>query len=542
MAKKKINCWEFMKCGREPGGKNVGELGVCRAAINESYDGINDGENAGRVCWAVAGTCCKNEIQGTYAEKRKSCISCPFYKTVQEEEGTSEAASKLISLFTENENSPFLDLMTCKKAKAGERIAMQGEIRDTSYIIQRGSSLVLVEKEGILHPSGHRTRGDMVGITSVLTGEPQRAHIEAETDLELWVLNKGFFDKITNEDPDMVEFLTEVVASRFHSKRPISDRQIGKYVATDIIGTGAYSIVYRGYHSGLNMPVAIKMMKHDLALNPDFQKSMLNEAKTVAKLRHENIIAVHDIEERFKTTFIVMEYLDGSSLREMLGVMKRIPINLAVNYLVQICQGLGYAHDHKIVHQDIKPGNIFILPNDKIRILDFGLASPFGSEGLMIGSPYYMAPEQVECLPVDNRTDIYSLGITAYEMISGEKPFQSDDLWEMTHLRVDNDIPDPFMISPELPKELRDFILKACSRIPADRYSSIGEALEALEPLASKFEINGTPYHANRKNIANVFIAYSDEHQPAFQHLMDEFSLKAKSMGIRMNFTNVVTD
>jgi CRP-like cAMP-binding protein len=542
MTEKKMNCWEFMKCGREPGGQNVGELGVCRAAINESYDGINDGANAGRICWAVAGTCCQNKIQGTYAEKRKSCISCPFYKTVQEEEGTSEAASKLINLFTENENSPFLNLMACKNVKAGERVAMQGEISDTSYIIQRGSCLVLVEKDGILHPSGHRTRGDMIGITSVLTGEPQRAHIEAETDLELWVLNKGFFDKITNEDPDMVEFLTEVVASRFHSKRPISDRQIGKYVATDIIGTGAYSIVYRGYHSGLNMPVAIKMMKHDLALNPDFQSSMLNEAKTIAKLRHENIITVHDIEERFKTTFIVMEHLDGTSLRDMLSAMKRIPLKSAVNYLVQICQGLQYAHEHKIVHQDIKPGNIFILPNDKIRILDFGLASPFGSEGLMIGSPYYMAPEQVECFPVDNRTDIYSLGITAYEMVTGEKPFQSDDVWEMTHLRVDNDIPDPQKISPELPKALREFILKSCSRIPADRYSNMGEALDALAPLADRFEINGTPHQANKKNIANVFLVYSDAHQPAFQHLMDEFSLKAKNMGIRMNFTNVVTE
>ena len=542
MAKDKTNCWEFMKCGREPGGDCVGERGVCRASIDASYDGINDGDNAGRICWAVAGTCCNNEIQGTYAEKRKSCISCPFYKEVQEQEGTSAAACKLIRLFTEDENSPFLDMMTCKNVKAGERIATQGEIRETSYIIQRGSCLVLVEKDGSLYPSGHRCRGEMVGITSVLTGEPQRAHIEAETDLELWVLDKGFFDRITQEDQSMVEFLTEVVASRFNSKRPISDRRIGKYVATDIIGSGAFSIVYRGYHSELNMPVAIKMMKHDLYFYADFQKSMIDEAQTIAKLSHENIITVYDIEERFKTIFIIMEYLEGSSLRDMISVMKRVPIKSIVLYLVQLCRGLQYAHDRNIVHQDIKPGNIFILPNDKIRILDFGLASPFGSEGYMVGSPHYMAPEQVECFPVDNRTDIYSVGITTYEMLTGERPFKSDNMFEIQQMRVDRNIPDPAELVPDLPEALRGFILRACSRAPDDRYSNMREAREALEPLARQYGIPGSIYKDKKKNIASVFLVYSDEHESALQHLLTEISTQAGKMGIKMNSTKVDTE
>ena len=535
MAKNKINCWEFMQCGRQPGGPNVNELGVCRAAIDASYDGINDGHRAGRICWAVAGTCCHNEVQGTYAEKRKSCISCPFYKSVQEQEGTSDAARKLISLFTENENSPFLDMMTCLEVKAGERIATQGEVRETTYIIQRGSCLVLVEKNGALYPTGHRCRGDMVGLTSVLTGEPQRAHIEAETDLELWALDKGFFDNITRDAPELVEFLTEVVASRFNSKRPISDRRIGKYVATDIIGSGAFSIVYRGYHATLNMPVAIKMMKHDLYFNPEFQRTMIDEAKTIARLSHENIVTVYDIEERFKTTFIIMEYLEGSSLRDMLRVMQRLPIKSTVNYLVQLCRGLQYAHDRQIVHQDIKPGNIFILPNDKIRILDFGLASPFGSEGHMIGSPYYMAPEQVECYPVDNRTDIYSAGITAYEMLTGQKPFDSDNVWEMQQMRVDRDIPDPAAWLPELPEALRRFIVKACSRAPGDRYADMREALEDLEPLAREHGISGTLKQSSAKHIATVFLVYGDEHMSACRHLLAEFSARAKTMGIKLN-------
>ena len=541
MVERKTNCWEYMKCGREPNGRQAAELGVCPATIDESYDGINDGENAGRICWAVAGTCCGNEVQGTYAEKRKSCISCPFYKAVQEQEGASEAACKLFELFTKYENSPFLDMMSCMKASAGDRLAIQGEIRDKVYIIQRGSCIVLVEKNGALHPVGHRSRGDLIGITSVLTGEPQRAHVEAESDLELWVLSRMFFDKITRADHDLLEFLTEVVASRFNSRRPISDRQIGKYIATDIIGSGAYSIVYRGYHSTLNMPVAIKMMKHDMALRSDFQSGFLNEAKTIAKLNHENIVTVYDIEERFKTIFIVMQHLEGSSLSDMLHIMKRLSPKLTVRYLMQICSGLLYAHKFKIVHQDIKPGNIFILPDNKVKILDFGLSAPFGSEGFMCGSPYYMAPEQIECLPVDNRTDIYSLGITVYEMVTGKKPFNSDNEWEMMEMRIKSDIPDPADVVPELPDGLRRFILKACARLPADRYITIEKALEDLEPLAQQYGFSEMSRSNERQNISTIFLVYGDEHQSALKHLMEDLNSKAKKMGIKIKVSDIQT-
>jgi serine/threonine protein kinase len=541
MVEKKINCWEYMKCGREPEGCNVADLGVCSASIDSSYDGINDGENAGRICWAVAGTCCDNKVQGTYAEKRKSCISCDFYKTVQEQEGTSEAACQLIDLFTKNENSQFLDLMSCMSAKAGERLAIQGEIRDTAYIIQRGSCIELVEKDGVIHPTGHRCRGDLIGITSLLTGEPQRTHVEAETDLELWVLSREFFDKITKEDHDLLEFLTSVVASRFNSKRPISDRQIGKYVATDIIGSGAYSIVYRGYHSGLNMPVAIKMMRHDMAVHPDFQSGFLHEARTIARLNHENIVAIYDIEERFKTTFIIMEYLEGSSFREMLEIMKQLPPKLVVQYLMQICRGLQNAHDKNIVHQDVKPGNIIILPTNVIKILDFGLAVPFGSEECMRGTPHYMAPEQVECLPVDNRTDIYSLGITAYEMVTGEKPFNSDNALEVTRMRVEKDIPDPAAISPGIPEGLRNLILKACARLPDNRYASMEQILGDLEPLAKKYGFNDVPYQNENQNISTIILVYGDNHRSAIKHLMDDINLKAKKLGIKMKVSDIQT-
>jgi serine/threonine protein kinase len=236
-----------------------------------------------------------------------------------------------------------------------------------------------------------------------------------------------------------------------------------------------------------------------------------------------------------------MEYLEGSSLREMLHIMKRLSPKLTVRYLLQICMGLQYAHKHQIVHQDIKPGNIFIAPDTKVRILDFGLSAPFGSEGLMCGSPYYMAPEQVECLPVDNRADIYSLGITVYEMVTGKKPFNSDNEWDMMQMRVKSDIPDPATVLPELPDGLRRFILKACSRLPVDRYLNIEQVLEDLEPLAQEYGLPEMSRNSERQNISTIFLFYGEEHQSALKHLMEDLNSKAKKVGIKMKVSDIQT-
>ncbi|MBW2064386.1 MAG: cyclic nucleotide-binding domain-containing protein [Deltaproteobacteria bacterium] len=191
-----------MECGREPGGARAAQLGICPAAIDGTFDGINSGKIAGRVCWAVAGTFCGGEAQGTFAEKRASCVTCDFFKKVQEEEETNSAETKFLSLLSHDEKSSILKAMTYKHIKAGERFLVQGEVAPSAYIIQRGSCLVLVEKEGELYPVGHRGKGDIVGELTLLTGEPQNAHVEAETDLEVWVLTKDQFQDLSSRDKD----------------------------------------------------------------------------------------------------------------------------------------------------------------------------------------------------------------------------------------------------------------------------------------------------------------------------------------------------
>lgn len=330
---KKLNCWEYMNCGREPGGKKAEEFGVCPAAKDLSFDGLNRGKNGGRICWAVAGTFCGGKVQGTYAEKRKSCINCEFYKSVRKEQRKTDSPAKFLKFISDDADKSFLKKLSCKHVKAGERFITQGDIGHEAYIIESGTCLIIVEKNGELHPVGHRGEGDIVGVTAILTGEPRDAHVEAETEMDLWVVGKSDIDAGSEQDPGLMNFLTELAASRFDSKRPVADRHIGKYIATDIIGTGGYSIVYKGIHPGLNMPVAIKMMRHDMVMNSEFYKNFCNEAKIIAKLSHRNIIRVYDIEERFRTVFIIMEYLEGESLSRMLINLKTIPPRQSSSYI-----------------------------------------------------------------------------------------------------------------------------------------------------------------------------------------------------------------
>ena len=535
MTKRLLNCWEYMKCGRELSGIKSNELGVCPAASDNSFNGINSGLCAGRICWAVAGTFCDGKVQGTFAEKRTSCLDCNFYKKVQIEEGAADLHTKFLKFISEDNRSPIFDKMTYKHIKAGERFVTQGEVADTAFIIQGGSCLVIVEKDGVLHPVDHYGLGDIVGGVGILTGEPRRAHVEAETDMELWVLKRALFEDISKEDPEVLNFLTEIVADRFDSRRPTAYRTIGKYIATDIIGRGGFSIVYKGVHKSLNMPVAIKMMRHDMLMDPDFLNSFRNEAKTIASLNHENIVKVYDIEERYRTLFIVMEHVVGDSLEEMIKHLKTIPPSLVTDFLAQICTALDYAHGRGIIHRDINPTNIIVQRNDRLKILDFGLACPIGTEDFSnAGTACYMAPEQIQGDPVDPRTDIYSLGISAFEMVTGTKPFPEKDLKFLHSTNFNRKIPDPADIVPDLPKELSRFILKATQPDPEQRYHDTGQAMEDLRPVIKEPGVTENNLSIGKRKMSTFFLIYKDEDQLALNQLMDEFSNKVQKLGIEL--------
>ena len=435
---------------------------------------------------------------------------------------------------------PLLNNIKFRWVRAGEQFITQGETGSTCYIVQKGSCQVIIEKENERHVISRIGPKEFVGEMALLTGEDRSAHVVAESDMHLWAIDAELFDQLLNDFPEVSTFLTEIMAERFSTRKLTADRIIGKYRITDIIGRGGYSIVYKGYHRDLNRAVAVKMLNHDMALNKDFSLNFHQEAKTIANLNNEHIIKVYDIEKRFKTIFIIMEHLEGTSLRERIIETGKIPEKEVVDILVKICRGLKYAHQRGLVHQDIKPGNIFLLPDGGVKILDFGLACPCGSENSLLGTPYYMSPEQVECEPVDGRSDIYSLGLTAYEMLAGERPFREEDPLKNMDMHVEQSIPDPLERVSQMNAHLHDFILNACRRDPAKRYPSIQEAMVNLERAAVELGIGPANKFEAKRKMSSLVLLYSGDQQLTLNKLLEDFSDKVKKEGIVLRATDFI--
>jgi serine/threonine protein kinase len=536
MSDRKLNCWEFKKCGREQNGSNVLELGICPAVLDHSFDGTNGGKNGGRICWAVAGTFCDGEKQGPFYTKRDSCMKCDFFQLVRRQEEESDKPTKLLKSLLDTVDDSFLGELKYISIRAGERFLVQGTRGETAYIIQEGTCLTVVEKNGELYPAGHWGKGDIVGILGLFTGEPSEAHAEAETDMNLWVLNKHQIDNMSRNNPELLSLVTEIVASQFDSKRPVADRKIGKYIATDIIGRGAYSIVYKAIHKDLKMAVAIKMMRHHMVVDQSFLLHFKNEAQIIASLNHDNILKVYDFEERYKTVFIITEYLEGESLQDLLVRLRVIPQMLALKIIYQVCAGLRYAHDKGIVHRDINPANIMVLPDDRVKILDFGLACEIGTEDEQIGGVFaYQAPELLEGSQADQSSDIYALGITAFELVTGKKPFSNKEITEMYQSHKERNLPDPIVYQPDIIPKLREFILKASQHHEKKRYQN---AVEAIKALGAE---NKSPDMLIKKNHEiSTTITLSCEHRQRddFDRLIEELSRRSNDLNISFSLNN----
>ncbi|WP_240910177.1 serine/threonine-protein kinase [Desulfopila sp. IMCC35008] len=350
--------------------------------------------------------------------------------------------------------------------------------------------------------------------------------------MHLWVLHKHQIDNISKNNQDLLALVTEIVASQFDSKRPVADREIGKYIATDIIGRGAYSIVYKAIHRDLKMVVAIKMMRHHMIVDSSFLENFRHEAQIIASLSHSNILKVYDFEERYKTVFIVSECLEGESLSSLLRRVGRIPQLLTIKYTLQICKGLAYAHRREIIHRDIHADNIMVLPDDRIKILDFGLACPVGTDDEQIGGKLtYQAPELLEGGRADCKTDIYALGITAFELLTGKTPFSADEIMAIFQGGGPRTMVDPAALVPDIHTELRRIIIKACHHDRSQRYHTVPELINDLEALPKPEPATALTLEKHQQG-ATVTLRYSAKQQQEFECFMAELRLRAKSLGI----------
>jgi len=269
-------------------------------------------------------------------------------------------------------------------------------------------------------------------------------------------------------------------------KPKFSDLQNGKFKIIKILGAGGMGTVYLGEHTLLKRSVAIKELPLHLLSNPALVERFLREGQALARLSHPNIVQVFDLFSENGRHYLVMEYVDGTSLDSLIR-NKSLNLSEFINFSRQICEGLAYAHSKSIIHRDLKPHNILISGNQNLKIADFGLArlvdtSIFTMPGTVIGSPLYMSPEQAEGKEANSRSDIYSVGVILYEIVTGVCPF-SGTASEVVAQLLSKDPQKPRKINKEIPPKLEKIILKAMSKKPEERHGSAEEVLKEINLL-----------------------------------------------------------
>ncbi len=425
------------------------------------------------------------------------------------------------------------------RLKAGTSFICQGDQGDCFYLIQHGRCMVSVHRGGASQVIGSLGPGDIVGEMAILTGERRNADVVAETDMTLWAISRAAFDEMCEEYPELRQFLTWVVSNRLSTSVMAVDRTVGKYVIEEKIGEGGSSLVYRGRHTGLNMPVAIKMLKHHKAMDPTFFDLFRNEAKTIAQLNHANVVKVYDIDELYRTFFIIMEYVEGQSLVPLLNKSPRPALPKLLDFLIQICSGLMHAHDKGVIHRDVKPGNVLIHGKDQVKLVDFGFACQRGERDEKVkGTVYYMSPEEILGDAMDERADIYSLGIMAYEMFVGRRPTEATLDKEVLAWHLTHEMLDLKSLAPDLPDELARFISDATRQVPAERPRNVRQVMADLAPLAVRLGLKTTRPATEQLNMMGLFLFYRPERQAVMRRLVKEFSKELEKIGARLRGAN----
>ncbi len=267
-----------------------------------------------------------------------------------------------------------------------------------------------------------------------------------------------------------------------------------RYVIEEPLGQGGMSAVYKATDPNLKRVVAIKVIHSHLSNNPDFLQRFEEEAAAVAQLRHHGIIQVFDFNRDDDLYYMVLEFVPGETIQDHLKRLnasgRKLSSTNAIEYMAGICDAVDYAHQRGMIHRDIKPANLMLTTTGQVILMDFGIAKIVGgqrhtSTGAVVGTAMYMSPEQIKGEQVDRRTDIYSLGVTLFEMVSGRPPFEADSAMTLMMMHVHDPVPNPKALNPDVPDGLVAVINKALSKDPNNRYQTAAQMAGALRNLLS---------------------------------------------------------
>src|SRR5256885_5793664 len=291
--------------------------------------------------------------------------------------------------------------------------------------------------------------------------------------------------------------------------------RIGKYEVECVIGEGSMGVVYRAMDPLINRRVAIKVMNDAVAQDVALRERFLREAQTAGSLQHPNVVTIYDFGEVDDHLYIAMEYVEGDDLADLLQKELSIPPIEALDLIIGLLHGLAYAHKRGIIHRDIKPANVRVDTQGKARLTDFGVAhlasSEMTSTGMLLGTPAYMAPEQITGGSVTAETDIFSVGAVVYELLGGRRPFVGDTLQSLMY-SILNRAPESLQaIAPKVPTGLHDIVMRALQKEPSQRYHSamamandLAAIRDSLDPegkrtsLSLRATIDSSLAHENR--------------------------------------------
>ena len=267
--------------------------------------------------------------------------------------------------------------------------------------------------------------------------------------------------------------------------------QVGNYLIEEKLGEGGMGTVYRALEVQLERRVAIKVLNADLAHNANIVERFRAEARAQANLMHPNIAVLYAFLVQDGNAMMVMEYIDGQNIQDIVRRNGPLPVQQAIPWFKQALAGIGAAHHLGIVHRDIKPSNLMLTRAGVVKVLDFGIAKVTGggraltSAGTKLGTVFYMSPEQVQAGTVDSRSDIYSLGVTFYEMLTARVPFDSDSDFTVQKDHIQSPPPLPTAFAPGIPRGIEKIVLKALEKNPAERFQTVEEFSAALDNPAA---------------------------------------------------------
>jgi eukaryotic-like serine/threonine-protein kinase len=274
----------------------------------------------------------------------------------------------------------------------------------------------------------------------------------------------------------------------------LAGKKIAGYHLLTRIGIGGMGEVYKAMQVALGRQVALKILSSDLVEDRSFVEKFLKEARAAGKFNHPNVIHVHEVGEEGGTYFYSMEFIDGGSVQDLVAKGKKLEPQRATEIILQAAKALDYAEKVGIVHCDIKPDNLMVTSNGDVRLSDLGIAKPVNEKGKaeqsdgVFGSPHYMAPEQARGLPMDHRSDLYSLGVTYYRIVLGRVPFTGKDAREIMEKQVFDEPEPPRKLDPNLPPMVYTILTKLLKKRPVDRYQSAAPLIKDLQTAIAQIE------------------------------------------------------